>query len=463
MNIAGNKAGISIGLGLALVVFGVVLSRTTLETTGFCGPPITSRLFLTLIFGTRVSCVGLGLYLLVIRPRLRGSRVGLMLCSGAFTIALITVMLQLFYKPVPLRAGWRSSAPAAEKNQLGFRGQKIEYSDEDFVVVLLGDSQVEARASAYGWMPERRLEFYFNSAGLKARVFTLGTGGYGTDQELLALKEYYQKYRADLVVLWETPNNDVWNNVFPTYYPVNGTPKPTFWLEDGELAGPSEQLGEDLNPQIKVVALLRRYCPADRDGVWEKRLPKAFVPKERYDGPVNWNWQRMHDAGMMRNHQLSTEKSPLAMMLTPRSERTQYGLDLTRSLLKEMERLVVSRGGKFVILYTRAPESKYWHSTGDESSAEQVHVLNGKYYTTSRQQYEANVDYINRDFDVHVIPVTVEEWEVGPADSHLNEHANDQVMRDLARRLIPVARALTKREKVQNPTSGLSLRGERAR
>src|SRR5689334_18393324 len=33
---------------------------------------------------------------------------------------------------------------ADEANQLGFRGQKIEYKDSDFVILLVGDSQVEA-------------------------------------------------------------------------------------------------------------------------------------------------------------------------------------------------------------------------------------------------------------------------------------------------------------------------------
>src|SRR5262249_23275775 len=31
-----------------------------------------------------------------------------------------------------------------EANQFGFRGRKIEYGDEDYVVLLVGDSQVEA-------------------------------------------------------------------------------------------------------------------------------------------------------------------------------------------------------------------------------------------------------------------------------------------------------------------------------
>jgi hypothetical protein len=39
---------------------------------------------------------------------------------------------------------------------------------------------------------------------------------------------------------------------------------------------------------------------------------------------------------------------------------------------------------------------------------------------------------INEGFKEYLIPVTVEDAAVGPADSHLNEHATDQVMKVLA-------------------------------
>lgn len=43
---------------------------------------------------------------------------------------------------------------------------------------------------------------------------------------------------------------------------------------------------------------------------------------------------------------------------------------------------------------------------------------------------------MNRDFEQYVVPVTVEDGKVGPADAHLNEHATDQVMKDLAYNLV---------------------------
>ena len=94
-------------------------------------------------------------------------------------------------------------------------------------------------------------------------MFSVGAGGYGQDQELLALREYYSKYRANLVLLWQTPGNDIWNNIFPTHWPTNANPKPTFWLEDGRLKGPTEQIGEKLAyPTIKILSLFPKFIPS---------------------------------------------------------------------------------------------------------------------------------------------------------------------------------------------------------
>jgi len=159
------------------------------------------------------------------------------------TILSITIaefFLQFIDKPSPVISGWLNQKSRLETNQLGFRGKKITYTDNDYVIVLLGDSQVAAAACSFYWMPESRLEHYLNTKLNKnIKVFSVGAGGYGQDQQLLMLKKYYITYRADMVVLWQTPSNDIWNNVFPTHWPGNGWPKPTFKLVNGELQGPS--------------------------------------------------------------------------------------------------------------------------------------------------------------------------------------------------------------------------------
>jgi hypothetical protein len=367
-------------------------------------------------------------------------RVILSLASVLVCLLLLEAMLHILGKGHLPESGWRARGHARyskmisklETNQLGFRGQQISYSDDDYVVVLLGDSQVEAQACAYEWMPERRLETYLNQVGRKAKVFSLGSAGYGQDQQLLALREYLQKYRADMVLLWLTPTNDVMDNEFPSAGQTNGPPKPTFWLENQQLRGPTEGLGQEMmeHSSFKLGAFWHRVFPIRRDDEWERHLPAPYTPMADYQETANNDWQERWDKNIadMRAENLKNEKSGLAIYLTPRSKRMQYGIDLTHKLLKEIEQLASSHGARFTIFERTVPES--------QSAPDQVHHLNGFYYKTSSRQFRENVNDIVAGFNYYLIPVTLEQHRVGPEDGHLNEHATDQVMKDLAEKLL---------------------------
>jgi len=124
----------------------------------------------------------------------------LVLASSALALAAAEVALRLLNKPAwdtEIRAGWKYQGADRYVNERGYRGQPIRYSDHDIVVVLLGDSQVESTTCPPDMMPERYLEQHLRQRDPRFKVFTLGSGGYGNDQEYLALKEYFEKYRAD--------------------------------------------------------------------------------------------------------------------------------------------------------------------------------------------------------------------------------------------------------------------------
>ncbi|MBX3302798.1 MAG: hypothetical protein KF693_11345 [Nitrospira sp.] len=367
----------------------------------------------------------------------------LLMSSAIISIALAEVFLQIIGKPGPVISGW--SAPkrnTSETNQLGFRGRDYNYTESDYVIILLGDSQVEASASSFDGLPERKLEYHLNqqvnNINKKIKVFSIGAGGYGQDQQLLLLEKYYQTFRADLVVLWQTPDNDIWNNVFPTHWPRNGWAKPTFRLVNGKLDGPSEIFGEELNwSKIKIFALANRlFQLSNRDGLWEKYLPSPYKPLSTYEGAICYDWQERWDEnlGLMQNENLDTEKSHLAISLTPISPRMQYGLDLTRALLHTIEHLVKKNKGDFIIFNTQSSQSDEVEKNCLED--EVVHKLNGKYYKTSRKQFLDSLSYINAGFSSFTIPITISNWRVGPEDGHLNEFANDQVMKDLSTQIV---------------------------
>lgn len=371
------------------------------------------------------------------RPLGAVGRNGLLaVASVAVSLVVAEGLLRAFDYPKTGKSGWRGGPPG-EVNQLGFRGQRIEYADGDVVVLLVGDSQVASDSVRPEEMPERRLQAHLAAAspGRNVKVFSVGTGGYGTDQEYLALREYLAEYRADLVLLWITLSNDVWNNVFPTHWPRNGAPKPTFRLEGGRLVGPHQRMGQDV-PRLKLRALLYEWWPPDPDGEWERYLPEPYRPLDRYEGPIDRIWQDQfdRDAPLARDENLDNEKSSLVLGLKPRSPRTLYGLDLTRALFEESRKLAEARGARFGLIAhglgaKGGPVNPRLVSTSQD---EVVRALKGRLYRVSNTQFWENVDHMTRGFAFFFLQIKVKDWRVSPTDGHMNAAAIDQVCADLA-------------------------------
>ena len=412
---------------MSLVTSSSLLEAAVLPEGTFVGTPRRAAA----LIACRVLLLLAAIFLFAKRPRVTSVHVAALAVVSVVSGALSVALLQLTYTPPRISSGWRSFAPVAQRNELGYRGRKISYSSDDFVVLLLGDSQVEAMALPFDAIPERLLERALQERGRHVRVFSVGTGGYGQDQELLALEEYFQTHRADLVVLWQTQSNDIWNNLFKTYM-LNRNPKPTFWLDpEGRLQGPSEQLGESIGDSPFVLSAIwkRVFGLPRRDRDWEQALPEPYSPLTSYGGSANNFWQERWNAnlGFMRDENLATEKSHMAVMLTPRSKRMQYGLDLTRALTSRISKTVAAQHGRFVVLQTE--------TDGTAPEREEVYRLNDRYYKVSRAQFYSNWAYINRGFDVEVIRITVKDWRVAAEDGHLNAEATNQAMSLLADRL----------------------------
>lgn len=423
------------------LVAGVLLDRAVLERVVVPDGEIESHGFRILLFLVQLACVGVSIWLYRGRrqPESLGPSVAIVIaaCSFAGGIAGMEILLPNTEEV----SGWRSFGAQSEQNELRFRGQPIQYSPEDFVVVLLGDSQVESKASAYQWMPERRLQHHLNLKGMRAKVFTVGASGYGQDQELLALKEYLARFRADLVLVWLTPSNDIVDTPWPTFYRGgNKYPKPTFWLEDGKLAGPTEQIGESLAlSRFSVLSRIRRLGVGDRDLSFIGRYPSPYTPRDRYDGPVTRRTYPYGMSGAFNEGTLQVDRSGLSMYLTQRSPRITYALELMRVLISEIERTVSSQGGQVALFTAGSMEEGVEIVRGHE-----VLEVAGKYYEISSEQFQANLAYITRGFNYYHIPITLADWAVGPDDGHLNEHAGDEAMANLAGKLdslVPAARS----------------------
>ncbi|MGI9471519.1 MAG: hypothetical protein ACR2NZ_08315, partial [Rubripirellula sp.] len=331
-------------------------------------------------------------------------------------------------------SGWRSHCGKTERNELGFRGQSFTYSDDEFVVVLLGDSQVEAAACEFDRMPERLLESSLREQSVATRVVSLGTSGYGQDQELLALREYFERgFRADLVILWQTLENDVWNNTFPTHWPTNANPKPTFLLLDGSLSlhrTPTAFQSEE--SPINLLRMVRNLVPQRIDDAWERTvLPAAYHPRNDPSLPRHDEWQSALQKRVDQGDNLRNDKHHLSLFLEPASPRVDYGIRLTRALYREIEKESNAHGARFLLFNAvREPETLF-----TKYADVYYHSEEGTYHFAKSQRNKA-ATMLAEGFQSIPIEVTTVPFWVSENDAHLNPKAVEQVMDDLASELI---------------------------
>lgn len=284
-------------------------------------------------------------------------------------------------KPIPSGWGWSGSprrilsksAGDSEANAFGYRGQPIRYEKDDYVVVLIGDSQVEAASEPVENMPERLLETELASRmGRKVKVFSLGASGWGQDQQLQALERYLQSYRADLVVAWATPGNDFWEVTFADRSPLlmAGPIKPTYRIEDGRLAGPfypkdfyyggfavtqllgelygktqHKSLGQVISDEWKTRLPIRPRSPTPACMEYPKLDQKALLTEagEKAEPGKKYRVESAED--------LLESKTHYAPYLLPRTEMDDYQDRLMSLLYARIGEVAASHGAPLKVFY----------------------------------------------------------------------------------------------------------------
>lgn len=109
-------------------------------------------------------------------------------------------------------------------------------------IAILGDSFVDAQhvpfEQGFASVTLRELSKSKALSGQNVEVMKFGVGGYGTDQELITLRQQVWNYAPDLVILAVFTQNDIINNsqyLENLVYKDSTSPKPTFIIKDGEL------------------------------------------------------------------------------------------------------------------------------------------------------------------------------------------------------------------------------------
>jgi len=279
-----------------------------------------------------------------------------------------------------------------ETNQLGFQGRAISYDGDTNVVLLVGDSYVEAAASRFEEIPEVILERSLKSVTAeKIKVFSIGATGWSQDQQLLALREYFARFRANLVLLWHTPNNDFWENAFPdrSRQPAQdgaGHLKPVFTLRDKN--NPESYDVELFRPVINsniatnilrrfnvgrgILRILARFGWEYENDIalkqWLHLIPSAngHLNVDESQCPIEKIelWKMINDYDRYADRLITVEtdeaveesRSHLTPFLETLSLRDEYTKRITHALLMQIKALAEMNGADFRVF---APELRF--------------------------------------------------------------------------------------------------------
>ena len=310
-------------------------------------------------------------------------------------------------------------------NQMGFRGKTIQPKKDtsERIIVFVGDSQVEGDALPFKLMIENLVQKILNQKDSlhTYKCYSVGAGGFGQDQEFLALKEYFKKYQADKVVLWFTPDNDIWNNIFPTHWPLNANPKPTFWIEHGQLKGPNYQWLQTFPDSTKPRWKQSTRPFKEIDTKWESKLPPPYkaVPLSSFKGVLT--------PTPIIEEPIEVEKSHYAIFLTPRSERMKYGIQLTRLLLDSIQQTCHANKADFAVFLALNDNVV---SMQDSNFSVKSY---DKVYTLSKAMFFENIDNIMHGFPFHLFKLETEWKQVSRQDNH---HFNHEAQTEIAHKIV---------------------------
>lgn len=229
-------------------------------------------------------------------------------------------------------------------NSRGIRGpESLDYAKADGVyrVLVLGDSFMEAVQVSDGETFADRLRALLESQlDRPVEVVNAGVSGFGTDQQLLWLREEGVKYAPDLVLLAVYPHNDFMNNAEVLESANQGSISKPFFTLDGD-------------------RLQLRYFPFDPAAVPAVSSPFAEVAAARVEpGPLAplGEWLR-------RNSALYRYADPRIRIAAPRFAAWLVGTGL---ISQGQESQLVAQGAGYVPLtygIYRSPPGPEWQQS----------------------------------------------------------------------------------------------------
>lgn len=192
-------------------------------------------------------------------------------------------------------------------------------------ILLLGDSILDCNDSGtqpfLGTIPA----LLADRLGSRYEVINISAGGWGNDQEYLAYQSLGRRYQPDLVLLFFTPANDIFNNASKKAI-FQDRDKPYFELEGGKL-------------------VLKDPVSRKRTGIFRKLIYKTQLGTR-----VGILWQRFRKK-LETDTLESEENSHLVTFLNPWPEKITRGWEITKAILSEMDAELKKDSARLVVVY----------------------------------------------------------------------------------------------------------------
>jgi hypothetical protein len=192
-------------------------------------------------------------------------------------------------------------------------------------VLLLGDSILDCNESGTQPFSDSLPAVLAGELGESYEVINISAGGWGNDQECLAYEHLGRKYSPDIVLLFFTPANDIFNNVSRKAI-FQDRAKPYFEFEHGDL-------------------VLRNAGPRAKPNPWLERVGRTELGTRV--GLLRQKFQKRVDAKRLTGE----NNSHLLAFLNPWPEKIERGWELTRAILLRMKEDVERDSGKFAVVY----------------------------------------------------------------------------------------------------------------
>jgi hypothetical protein len=341
-----------------------------------------------------------------------------------------------------------------------------EYGTRDIVknkrykapnIILLGDSQIELAQSSEK-MPARILEEKLNK---KYNVYSLGSWGWGNDQQLIILRKTINEIKPKYVILFFTLN-DLENN--HNHIGFKGE-KPTFTVDKNNIHEPRNEFVKKILNQLWTYRVIYRLHLKQ-----ESKKYKNLINDEHFSKRKNcYEKNLITEKDLLRNHSefeyLRTkyvettkarnqnllkiedwEKDAFRLIITknrykPNDDKLFYFRDilskqdyeqifLTNYLLNKIQNLSKENNAKFILL--NVINKNYFFKNDKNYSI----CLDGKVVNYSNKNFEKFLGKVFRGIDYIItynIEKSIKEYDV--FDGHLNYNLNQKIFELVSKKI----------------------------